>query len=131
LPRLRHQVLEIRAAHPLELPRVVIPPGNCAKRVCCTPETMNCQRYARSTPLAIACRSVSLNMRPAQAVSASRSAFAERFTTLIGQPPMQYLTLCRLYLAAQKLRESRRSVSQIGISPTAWRAQVGATGAGD
>ncbi len=43
----------------------------------------------------------------------SRSAFAERFTTLVGVPPMSYLTAWRMQVAAQRLRESRRSVAQI------------------
>jgi AraC-like DNA-binding protein len=41
--------------------------------------------------------------------------FAERFTALIGQPPMQYLTLWRMHMAAQRLREGRGSVAQIGF----------------
>jgi AraC-like DNA-binding protein len=44
----------------------------------------------------------------------SRSAFAERFSSLVGQPPMQYLALWRMHIAAQRLREGRRSVAQIG-----------------
>ena len=47
-------------------------------------------------------------------VGMSRSVFAERFTTLVGQPPMQYLTLWRMHVAAQRLREGRGSVAQIG-----------------
>lgn len=47
-------------------------------------------------------------------VGMSRSGFAERFTSLVGQPPMQYLTYWRMQLAAQHLRESRGSVAQIG-----------------
>jgi AraC-like DNA-binding protein len=46
----------------------------------------------------------------------SRSVFAERFTSLVGQPPMQYLTLWRMHVAAQYLREGRSSVAQIGFS---------------
>jgi len=49
-------------------------------------------------------------------VGMSRSAFAERFTALIGQPPMQYLTLWRMHVAAQHLREGRGSVAQVGFS---------------
>ena len=52
----------------------------------------------------------------AQEVAMSRSVFAERFTSLVGQPPMQYLTLWRMHVAAQQLRESRSSVAQIGFS---------------
>jgi AraC-like DNA-binding protein len=43
----------------------------------------------------------------------SRSAFAQRFTALIGVPPMSYLTAWRMQVAAQWLRESRRSIAQI------------------
>jgi len=49
----------------------------------------------------------------AQAVDMSRSAFAERFTNLVGVPPMRYLTRWRLQLAAVRLRESSRSLGQI------------------
>lgn len=52
----------------------------------------------------------------AHEVSMSRSVFAERFTALIGQPPMQYLTLWRMHLAAQHLREGRGNVAQIGFA---------------
>ena len=47
-------------------------------------------------------------------VGMSRSGFAERFTSLVGQPPMQYLTFWRMHLAAQQLRESRGAIAQIG-----------------
>lgn len=43
----------------------------------------------------------------------SRSAFAERFTTLIGQPPMQYLGQWRMQLAAQRLRASHDPLARI------------------
>jgi AraC-like DNA-binding protein len=43
----------------------------------------------------------------------SRSAFAERFTALVGVPPMSYLAAWRMHVAAQALRESRRSIAQI------------------
>lgn len=39
----------------------------------------------------------------AQRVGLSRSALAQRFTDLVGQPPMQYLTRWRLQLAAREL----------------------------
>jgi AraC-like DNA-binding protein len=76
-------------------------------------------------------------------VGMSRSVFAERFTSLVGEPPMTYLTLWRMHLAAQRLREGRGSVAQIafavgyeseaafsrafkrqfGASPGGWRKQ--------
>jgi AraC-like DNA-binding protein len=49
-------------------------------------------------------------------VGMSRSGFAERFTSLVGQPPMQYLTYWRMQLAALRLRESREAVAQIGYA---------------
>jgi len=46
-------------------------------------------------------------------VGLSRSALAERFALLIGEPPMQYLTRWRLALAARGLKESRDSILRI------------------
>jgi AraC-like DNA-binding protein len=40
----------------------------------------------------------------AAAVFLSRSAFAERFTRLVGQPPLAYLSAWRMHLAARMLR---------------------------
>lgn len=71
----------------------------------------------------------------------SRSAFAERFTSTVGLPPMSYLTRWRMLLAAQRLRESADTIAQIaaavgyeseftfsrafrremGVSPGGWR----------
>jgi AraC-like DNA-binding protein len=48
-------------------------------------------------------------------VGMSRSVFAERFTSLVGQPPMHYLTLWRMHVAAQRLREGRSSVAQVAF----------------
>jgi AraC-like DNA-binding protein len=79
----------------------------------------------------------------ARDVGLSRSAFADRFTALIGQPPMQYLALWRMQVAATRLREGRGSVSQVafdvgyeseaafnrafkrqfGMPPATWRRQ--------
>ncbi len=52
----------------------------------------------------------------AQAVNLSRSAFAERFTALIGVPPMRYLLNWRMQVAMQKLRETRQSIAEIAFS---------------
>jgi AraC-like DNA-binding protein len=80
-------------------------------------------------------------------VGLSRSALAERFTTLVGQPPMQYLTRWRLQLAADMLRSSSRNVAaigadvgydseaafsrafkrELGASPAAWRQGPGSS----
>lgn len=54
--------------------------------------------------------------RLAAEVNLSRSAFAARFTDLVGVPPMSYLTTWRMQLAAQALRETRLSVAQIAAS---------------
>ncbi len=50
----------------------------------------------------------------AGAVGLSRSALAERFSTLIGEPPMQYLAHWRLALAAQYLARTSDAVARIG-----------------
>ncbi|QGZ95848.1 AraC family transcriptional regulator [Terricaulis silvestris] len=80
----------------------------------------------------------------ANAVNMSRSAFADRFTQLIGTPPMKYLTNWRMQVAAVKLRERRQTIAQIafgvgyeseaaftrafrremGQPPAAWRKQI-------
>ncbi|MBW4531527.1 MAG: AraC family transcriptional regulator [Aphanothece saxicola GSE-SYN-MK-01-06B] len=46
-------------------------------------------------------------------VHLSRSAFAERFTHLVGAPPITYLTEWRMQLAAARLRDTARSIGQI------------------
>jgi len=51
--------------------------------------------------------------RLAREVSMSRSAFNERFTALVGMPPIGYLTHWRLQLAKEKLRDGRQSIAQI------------------
>jgi AraC-like DNA-binding protein len=73
----------------------------------------------------------------------SRSAFAERFTSTVGLPPMSYLTRWRMLLAGQRLRESSETIAQIaetvgyesestfsrafaremGVAPGAWRTR--------
>jgi AraC-like DNA-binding protein len=78
----------------------------------------------------------------AEEASLSRSAFAERFTATVGQPPMSYLTRWRMLVAGQRLRESSDTIAQIaetvgyesestfsrafaremGVAPGAWRA---------
>jgi AraC-like DNA-binding protein len=77
----------------------------------------------------------------ADGVAMSRSAFADRFTALVGQPPMQYLAQWRMQLAAGRLASGNTKVAAIaeevgydsepafsrafkrlmGISPAAWR----------
>jgi AraC-like DNA-binding protein len=85
----------------------------------------------------------------ARELGASRSAFADRFTSVMGESPMRYLARHRLRRAADWLREKRRSVTSValdagyrseaafsrafkrefGQSPARWRAgQVGQVG---
>ena len=44
----------------------------------------------------------------ARVVGVSRSVLAERFTLMVGQPPMQYLALWRMQLASRLLVEGGR-----------------------
>ena len=82
----------------------------------------------------------------AREVALSRSAFIERFTGLVGVPPIRYLTVWRLQTARLRLRESPQSIGQIahavgygaeeafsrafkrefGVAPGRWR-DAGAT----
>ena len=48
----------------------------------------------------------------ATAVHLSRSVFSERFTRLVGTPPMLYLTRWRMYLASSWIREERMPVGE-------------------
>ncbi|MEJ7813204.1 MAG: AraC family transcriptional regulator [Gemmatimonadaceae bacterium] len=50
----------------------------------------------------------------ARAVATSRTVLAERFSQLVGVPPMQYLTQWRLQLAAAQLARSSAKVAAIG-----------------
>jgi AraC-like DNA-binding protein len=52
----------------------------------------------------------------ASAVNMSRSAFAARFTQLVGEPPLQYLAGWRMTLAAQKLREEDAVIADVAES---------------
>lgn len=49
----------------------------------------------------------------ASRAGASRAAFARRFTELVGEPPMRYLTNWRIALAADLLRETDATVESI------------------
>src|SRR5207244_11530793 len=46
-------------------------------------------------------------------VAMSRSPFAARFTTLVGEPPLAYVTHWRMSLAAGQLRSDSLSVSEV------------------
>jgi AraC-like DNA-binding protein len=48
-------------------------------------------------------------------VGLSRSALHERFVSLVGQPPVQYLTHWRMQLASRKLLEGRSSVAAVAV----------------
>ena len=54
----------------------------------------------------------------AMEVAMSRSAFAARFTQLVGEPTLRYVTRWRIHKAALLLRQSRKSVAEVA-------AQVG------
>jgi len=51
----------------------------------------------------------------ARKTGASRSVLAERFTQLVGYPPMQYLTRWRMQIAAGLLSDGRAKVSAVGL----------------
>ena len=52
----------------------------------------------------------------ARRLSVSRSAFAARFTELVGEPPFRYLTRLRINAAASRLRTSDDKLSAIATS---------------
>jgi AraC-like DNA-binding protein len=52
--------------------------------------------------------------RLARAVATSRTRLAERFTRVVGVPPMQYLAKWRLQLAAERLARDAGKVAAIG-----------------
>jgi AraC-like DNA-binding protein len=78
----------------------------------------------------------------AAAVASSRSVLAERFTRIVGQPPMQYLAAWRMQLAAGMLASGAAKVAAVaagvgyeseaafsrafkratGVAPSVWRA---------
>lgn len=80
----------------------------------------------------------------ADEVALSRSAFADRFKSVVGVPPIRYLTISRLQAARLQLRESTKTVAQLahsigyeseeafsrafkrefGVSPVRWREQM-------
>lgn len=71
----------------------------------------------------------------------SRAAFAARFTRLVGEPPLAYLTGWRMTIAADLLRDTTATVATVartvgyadafafstafkrarGVTPSAWR----------
>jgi AraC-like DNA-binding protein len=87
----------------------------------------------------------------AREVALSRSALADRFVDLIGEPPIQYLIRWRLALAAQRLRTGNETMARIaehcgydsdaafnrafkrefGMPPSAWRKRTRSDEASD
>lgn len=83
----------------------------------------------------------------ARDAGASRSALADRFTQVVGEPPMHYLARWRMQLAARRLEDGTAKVSAValevgydseaafsrafkkivGASPAAWRRTAGLT----
>ncbi|WP_344431001.1 AraC family transcriptional regulator [Amycolatopsis minnesotensis] len=77
-------------------------------------------------------------------IGLSRAAFAARFTALVGEPPLTYLTGWRMTLAADLLRDTEKTVAAVagevgyadafafsvafkrarGASPSAWRRSL-------
>jgi AraC-like DNA-binding protein len=49
----------------------------------------------------------------ASEVGMSRSPFATKFTSLVGEPPLTYLTKWRMNLASGYLRDDRMSIREI------------------
>jgi AraC-like DNA-binding protein len=49
----------------------------------------------------------------AREVAMSRSPFAARFTALVGEPPLTYLTRWRMHLASGLLRDGRLPVREV------------------
>jgi AraC family transcriptional regulator, alkane utilization regulator len=49
----------------------------------------------------------------AQRVAMSRSAFAARFTRMVGEPPLHYVTRWRMQKAASLLRDGQSTIAQI------------------
>lgn len=52
----------------------------------------------------------------AREVGLSRSAFIDRFSTLVGMPPMRYLTMQRLQTAKLSLRQAKMAIGQLASS---------------
>jgi pimeloyl-ACP methyl ester carboxylesterase/AraC-like DNA-binding protein len=59
------------------------------------------------------CEALDMNSL-AREVGLSRSSLAERFTNLIGEPPMRYCARWRMRIAANMLRDGRQSSGNVG-----------------
>jgi len=51
----------------------------------------------------------------ARVAGLSRAAFAERFATMMGEPPMTYFTRWRMFRARTLLRDTTRAIEQIAL----------------
>lgn len=51
----------------------------------------------------------------AETLGTSRTVLADRFTRLVGQAPLQYLTRWRVQLAASMLKETNAKVSAVAV----------------
>lgn len=51
----------------------------------------------------------------ANTVAVSRSTLADRFTLLVGEPPMRYLAAWRIQLAQSLLRQSHASIAEVAL----------------
>jgi AraC-like DNA-binding protein len=93
-----------------------------------TPETLSSQQRGMLTGLtdaqiASALRAFHADIRRgwsvaslSAAASMSRSVFSQRFTALVGQPPMTYALLWRMAVACDALRFSGRSLDEIALA---------------
>lgn len=54
--------------------------------------------------------------RLARAAGMSRSGFAQRFTEIVGLPPMQYVTRWRMQLASERLADHHVSLADVGCA---------------
>ena len=52
----------------------------------------------------------------ARRLATSRTAFADRFSELVGEPPLRYLTRLRLDVAAHRLRHTKDKLSVIAVA---------------
>lgn len=51
----------------------------------------------------------------AREVAMSRSAFAARFTKLVGEPPLHYIARWRMYIALTQLQEDETTVAELAL----------------
>lgn len=66
---------------------------------------LSCMHHRPDAPWTVASLASTVNM--------SRSAFAARFTDQVGQPPLQYLTHCRMNKAMEMLQDGTQAIKEI------------------